>query len=64
MAWRIEFDPAAEKDLRKLGGEPAGRLLKFLADRISKLDDPRGLGEALKGSKLGEFWTYRVGTIA
>jgi mRNA interferase RelE/StbE len=25
------------------------------------LDDPRSLGEALKGSELGEFWKYRVG---
>jgi len=25
------------------------------------LDDPRSIGEALKGSKLGEFWKYRVG---
>ena len=23
--------------------------------------DPRSIGEALKGSKLGEFWKYRVG---
>lgn len=25
------------------------------------LDDPRSIGEALKGSKLGAFWKYRVG---
>ena len=25
------------------------------------LDDPRSIGEALKGSRLGEFWKYRVG---
>ena len=25
------------------------------------LDDPRSIGEALKGSKLGEFWKYRIG---
>ena len=61
MAWRIEFDPAAEKELRKLGGEPARRILRFLSDRVSRLDDPRSLGEALKGSKLGDFWKYRVG---
>jgi mRNA interferase RelE/StbE len=28
---------------------------------VAKLDDPRSLGEALKGSKLGNFWKYRVG---
>ena len=26
------------------------------------LADPRSIGEALKGSKLGEFWKYRVGS--
>ena len=26
-----------------------------------QLDDPRSIGEALKGSKLGELWKYRVG---
>jgi mRNA interferase RelE/StbE len=25
------------------------------------LDNPRGIGQALRGSKLGEFWKYRVG---
>ena len=28
---------------------------------MAELDDPRSIGEALKGSKLGEFWKYRVG---
>jgi mRNA interferase RelE/StbE len=35
--------------------------LKFLHERVAKLDDPRSIGEALKGSKLGELWKYRVG---
>ena len=30
-------------------------------ERVAKLDDPRSIGEALKGSKLGDFWKYRVG---
>lgn len=25
------------------------------------LDNPRSLGAALKGSRLGQFWKYRVG---
>jgi len=25
------------------------------------LDDPRSIGEPLKGSRLGDFWKYRVG---
>ena len=38
-----------------------GRILAFLHGRVATLDDPRSIGEALKGSKLGEFWKYRVG---
>lgn len=61
MVWRIEFDPAADKELAKLGTPAARRILKFLIERVATLDDPRAIGEALKGSKLGEFWKYRVG---
>ena len=61
MAWRIEFDRAAIRDLDKLDPQAARRILSFLHGRIAKLDDPRGIGEALKGSRLGEFWKYRVG---
>ena len=28
---------------------------------MATLDDPCSLGAALKGSKLGNFWKYRVG---
>jgi mRNA interferase RelE/StbE len=61
MAWKIEFDPAASKELDKLDSVATKRVLRFLYDRVSQLDDPRSIGEALKGSKLGEFWKYRVG---
>jgi mRNA interferase RelE/StbE len=39
----------------------AQRLINFLHDRLEKIEDPRSIGQALKGSKLGEFWKYRVG---
>ena len=61
MAWRIEFDPAAKKELDKLGHQAAQRVVKFLVERLAPLDNPRSLGEALKGAKLGELWKYRVG---
>lgn len=60
MAWRIEFDAAAERDLDKLDPPVARRILTFLRQRLAKLDDPRSLGEALRGSRWGEFWKYRV----
>ena len=61
MAWRVEFEDAALKELAKLDKPVARRILAFLRERVAVLDDPRSVGEALKGSKLGDFWKYRVG---
>ncbi len=61
MAWRIEFERAAARELDKLGHEAARRILRFLRDRIAPLDDPRSVGEALRGDRFGDFWKYRVG---
>lgn len=61
MAWRIEFEDSALKELAKLDKQVARRILVFLRERVAVLDDPRSVGEALKGSRLGEFWKYRVG---
>ncbi|MBL8517045.1 MAG: type II toxin-antitoxin system RelE/ParE family toxin [Betaproteobacteria bacterium] len=61
MAYEIEFDPDALKDLRKLDRPVQRRLVDFLKERVAPLDDPRALGEALAGAKLGSYWKYRVG---
>lgn len=61
MAWAIEFERSAERELSKLGHETRRHILRFLHERVAVLDDPRAIGEALKGSRLGEFWKYRVG---
>lgn len=61
MAWKIEFDPAALRELDKLDPAVARRILKVLFERVATLDDPRSIGQALKGSRFGEFWKYRVG---
>lgn len=61
MAWRIELTPTAHKGLKDLDRAVAGRILKFLHERLAPMEDPRSLGDALKGSELGDFWRYRVG---
>lgn len=61
MAWQIEFDPDALKDLRKLDKPIQIRLVGFLRHRVSGLTNPRDIGEALSGQKLGSYWKYRVG---
>ena len=45
----------------KLDRQIAKRIYAFLVLCLGKLDNPRQIGEALQGSKLGEFWKYRVG---
>jgi mRNA interferase RelE/StbE len=61
MAYNVELSESAERELVKLDASQAKRILKFLHQRVAKLDDPRSIGEALHGSRLGEFWKYRVG---
>jgi len=61
LAWRIRFDDAAKKNLAKLDKQIAKRITEFLRRRVAPLDNPRSIGEALKGSRLGGFWKYRVG---
>lgn len=61
MAWQIEFEAAAQKELGRLDRQAARRILRFLKERIAAGSDPRSLGQALKGDRFGEFWKYRVG---
>lgn len=61
MAFDIEFDPVAVRDLKKLDRPVQKRLLGFLRECVAPLENPRDLGEALAGAKLGNYWKYRVG---
>lgn len=60
MVWQIEFTPEAEKQLSKIDGQIAKRIVNFLKERIATAEDPRSMGKMLKGV-LREFWRYRVG---
>jgi len=61
LAWRIEFDEAAKKELARLDRLVAKRIVSFLQDRLAIAENPRSLGQALTGKTLGSFWKYRVG---
>ena len=61
MAWRIELSALGQKNIHQFDPLNRRRVLQFLSERVAVLDDPRSLGEALNGSKLGNFWKYRVG---
>lgn len=61
MAWKIELSVEADRRLDKLDPQIARRILSFLRERVAPLENPRSIGEALHGPKLGDFWKYRVG---
>lgn len=61
MAWRIEVTQTAEMQLAKLDRPVARRIVAFLRERVAAADDPRSLGQALKGGELDEYWKYRIG---
>lgn len=63
MAYSVELSAEVDRELDKLDAQHSKRILKFLHARVAKLDDPRSIGEALHGSRLGEFWKYRVGNF-
>jgi mRNA interferase RelE/StbE len=61
MAWTVEFEAAALKELDRLDPPDAKRILRFMAERVATGSDPRVIGEPLKGSRFAGLWKYRVG---
>jgi mRNA interferase RelE/StbE len=59
--WQVLVDPAAVVDLNKLDKSVRERVKKFIFDRLPRYEDPRCIGEALKGTRWGDLWRYRVG---
>jgi mRNA interferase RelE/StbE len=60
MAWKVEISRPAQKQLDDLDITLSRRIVKFLRQRVEKLDDPRQIGDPLKGP-LRDYWRYRVG---
>ena len=61
MACRIEVTESAAKQFKKLDPSEAARMRMYLRDRLAQPDHPRQTGTRLRGSRLGEYWRYRVG---
>ena len=61
MAWTIEFDARAIKDLQRLERSEQLRIQRYLYDRVATAALPRALGKALVGPKFGQLWRYRIG---
>ena len=61
MAWSIDLDPRAKRELNRLDAQIARRINSFLFERVARLENPRSIGQALKGTEYGDLWKYRVG---
>jgi mRNA interferase RelE/StbE len=61
MNWSIELTPKADRQLNRLDPQIVRRINRFIFQRIALLEDPRSIGEALKGTEFGELWKYRIG---
>lgn len=58
MAWKVEFDPAAVKQLAKLDKPVQRRIIAFLESRAAA--NPREHGAGMTGPLTG-YWKYRIG---
>ncbi len=60
MAWTVEFDERARKELRRLDAVVQKAILRYLRDRVATAVDPKRLGKPLHG-EFASLWRYRVG---
>jgi mRNA interferase RelE/StbE len=60
LGWRVEFTPAAAKQLRKLDRQNAGRIAAYLQEVVFNCSHPRERGKGLTANRSG-LWRYRVG---
>ncbi|MGT2800666.1 type II toxin-antitoxin system RelE family toxin [Streptococcus marmotae] len=60
MTYKVEFDPKAKKQLKKLDKPIAEKIIRWLYANVDGTSLPRLHGKALTGD-LGGFWRYRVG---
>ncbi len=59
LIWKVEFDTAAAKELRKLDRRIQQDILRYFRERIATKEDPRRFGKQLTHD-LVNLWRYRV----
>ena len=60
MAWTVEYNTSAQRQMSRLDQQVARRIRNFMRDRVATRDNPREIGKALHGRWSGH-WRYRVG---
>ena len=59
MAWTLDFDAAAQRQLRKLPRDVGEHIVESL-QQVAGSDNPRQRGKAMVGERKG-YWRYRMG---
>jgi mRNA interferase RelE/StbE len=60
LAWRVEWEDEAVKELKKLDARAQRNIVRFLREKIALEDDPRHFGDPLRKDLKG-LWKYRIG---
>lgn len=60
MPWTVDYTDTALRQLRKLDRGMARRVVDYMDELVTILDDPRLRGKALTGP-MGGLWRYRIG---
>jgi mRNA interferase RelE/StbE len=60
LAWRVEWEDKAVKELKKLDARAQRNIVGYLREKIATEDDPRRLGDPLRKDLKG-LWKYRIG---
>jgi mRNA interferase RelE/StbE len=60
LAWTVEFQLTAQKQIRELDRSIQQRILSYFRKRVLTAENPRKLGKPLTGDK-GGLWRYRIG---
>jgi len=61
LAWRVEWENEAVKELKKLDTRAQRTIIRFMKDKIATEEDPRRFGDPLRKDLKG-FWKYRIGS--
>lgn len=60
LAWTIEWDKRAVKELKKLKPQAKRDIIDYLNMHVSGAKNPKKVGKPLKGEMAG-LWRYRIG---
>lgn len=61
MAWLVEWEDEAVKELKKLDSRAQRAIVRYMRAKIATEEDPRRFGDPLRKDLKG-LWKYRIGS--